>query len=162
MSRLSELERKRDLTRAALNEKLNALEDRVRTSIDDARETVKRAVDLQYQVEKRPLIILGCSALMGYFLGRVWFTGSGSGESEAENGAGRHENKTSRADSAPAQTGLLKSALTAAVSNLLVGLIKEMMPVGRDEVENVARSEPQLPPEATEGTREGNLTRAGV
>src|SRR5262245_5862626 len=155
MSRLSELERKRDLTRAALNEKLNALEDRVRASIDDVRETVKRAVDLQYQVEKRPLIILGCSALMGYFLGRVLFTDSESGESEAENGAGRHESKASSANSAPAQTGLLKSALTAAVSNLLVQFIKEMIPVGRDEAENGARSEPQLPPEATEGTREG-------
>ena len=155
MSRLSELERKRDLTRAALNEKLNALEDRVRASIDDARETVKRAVDLQYQVEKRPLIILGCSALMGYFLGRVWFTDSESGESEAEKGAGRHENKTSRADSAPAQAGLLKSALTAAVSNLLVGLVKEMMPLRGDESENGARSEPQLAPESADGTREG-------
>ena len=92
MSRLSELERKRDLTRAALNEKLNALEDRVRASIDDARETVKRAVDLQYQVEKRPLIILGCSALMGYFLGRVLFTDSESGESEAASRADGNTN----------------------------------------------------------------------
>src|SRR5262247_1973263 len=100
MSRLSELERKRDLTRAALNEKLNALEGRVRASIDDARETIKRTVDLQYQVEKRPLIILACSALMGYFLGRAWFTGSESGEPQAENASGSHKNKSSGADSA--------------------------------------------------------------
>ena len=42
MSRLSELEKKRDSTRAALNEKLNALEDRVRSSIDDARQAYHR------------------------------------------------------------------------------------------------------------------------
>jgi|SRR5262245_18026685 len=155
MSRLSELEGKRDLIRSALTQKLNALEGRVRASIDDARETIKRTVDLQYQVEQRPLIILGCSALMGYFLGRAWFAGSKSGESEVEDGSGSRKNKTSRADSAPAQAGLLKSALTAAMSNLLVELVKEMMPLRDDESENGARSEVQLAPESADGTQEG-------
>jgi hypothetical protein len=154
MSRLSELEKKRDLTRAALNEKLNALENRVRSSIDDARETVKRAVDLQYQVEKRPLIILGCSAVVGYFLGRVWFTGSRSGEAGVENGTESHKDKAAKGNSWNAQAGLLKSALTAAMSKLLVEFIKEVMPFRSDDVGNTAQSEPQVSPDAAEWTKE--------
>ena len=156
MSRLSELEKKRDATRAALNEKLNALEDHVRSSIDDARETVKRTVDLQYQVEKRPLVILGCSAVAGYFLGRAWFKGSRGGEGGVENGTESHKDKAANGNSWNTQAGLLKSALTAAMSNLLVEFIKEVMPHGSDDVGNVgntARSEPQASPEAQSGPR---------
>lgn len=153
MSRLSELEKKRDLTRAALNEKLNALEDRVRASIDDARETVKRTVDLQYQVEKRPLVILGCSAVVGYFLGRAWFTESPRTEAGAENGAGTHEGKPTSNPSI-GRTGILKGALTAAMSNLLVDLIKEMVPLGTDSVEKPAGSEAQVSPAGEKQSQE--------
>ncbi len=154
MSRLSELEKKRDSTRAALNEKLNALEDRVRSSIDDARETVKRSVDLQYQVEKRPLIILSCSAVVGYFLGRVWFTGSRGGKAGIENGTESHKDKAANGNSWNAQVGLLKSAVTAAMSNLLVDFIKEVMPLGSDDVGNTARSEAPTAPDPEKQAKE--------
>jgi hypothetical protein len=152
MGQLSDLEKKRDLTRAALTEKLNALEDRVRTSIEEARETVKRTVDLQYQFEKRPLVILGCSALVGYFLGRVWLTGSGRGEPGAENEIGSYEGKVPSNDSSKGQAGVLKGALSAAMSNLLVDLIKEMVPRGTEVVENKVESEPQVSPDAEKQT----------
>jgi hypothetical protein len=151
MDRLADLEKQRDLTRAALTQKLDSLEHRVRASIEEAGETVKRTVDLEYQVKKRPLVMLGCSALMGYFLGRAWLAGSSSGESGAENGTGTRARNIEPSKVEPA---VLKGALTAAMSNLLVDLLKEIVPLATDLAENTNRPEPHVLPESEKQTTE--------
>jgi hypothetical protein len=74
-------------TRASLTEKLDSLQERVEETVEaahasvdetvsavkhtvqDTIQTVKRAFDVRYQVEQRPLTMVGVSVLAGYALG---------------------------------------------------------------------------------------------
>src|SRR5260370_34005892 len=79
-------------TRAALVDKIDALEEKVLGTVETAQATVehtvesvkgtvedsvaavKRTFDLKYQVEQRPWLMLGASVLGGYALGRLYPT----------------------------------------------------------------------------------------
>jgi ElaB/YqjD/DUF883 family membrane-anchored ribosome-binding protein len=61
----------REQTRAALTHKLETLELRLRDSIDKVKETVKKSVDVPYQVKQRPWTMFGLSMLLGCAAGRL-------------------------------------------------------------------------------------------
>lgn len=67
-----EIQREREQTRAALTEKIDLLEERVR----DTKKAVKQNFDYRYQAEKRPWQTLGASVLFGYLIGRTIGYGS--------------------------------------------------------------------------------------
>jgi ElaB/YqjD/DUF883 family membrane-anchored ribosome-binding protein len=61
-------------TRAALSDKIDALEDKVTSKVNavkHAGETVKRSFDLPYQVRQHPWPMIGASVLVGIVLGTV-------------------------------------------------------------------------------------------
>lgn len=58
-------------TRAAMTEKIELLEERVRETVEGAKTKVKHAVDLSYHVEQRPWQMMGLSIVTGYLLGRM-------------------------------------------------------------------------------------------
>jgi ElaB/YqjD/DUF883 family membrane-anchored ribosome-binding protein len=61
----------REQTRAALTHKLEVLESRLRESIEDVRQAIRRSTDVSYQVGKRPWWTFGLSVLLGCVLGRM-------------------------------------------------------------------------------------------
>jgi hypothetical protein len=63
-----EIQREREQTRAALTEKIELLEERVR----DTKRAVKQKFDYRYQTEQQPWKMLGAAVAMGYFLGKAF------------------------------------------------------------------------------------------
>ena len=61
----------REQTRAALTHKLEALELRLRDSIDKVKETIKKSADVPYQVRQRPWTMFGLSMVLGCAAGRL-------------------------------------------------------------------------------------------
>lgn len=59
----------REETRAALTEKIEMLEQRVRDSVEDAAAAVKRTVDVDYQINHHPWRMFGLSLFFGYVAG---------------------------------------------------------------------------------------------
>jgi hypothetical protein len=55
----------RERTRAALTQKLELLELRLRDSIDKVKEAMRRSTDVPYQVKQRPWTMFGLSVLLG-------------------------------------------------------------------------------------------------
>jgi hypothetical protein len=62
-----EIQREREQTRAALTEKIELLEQRVR----DTKLAVKQKFDYRYQTEHQPWKMIGASVAVGYFLGKL-------------------------------------------------------------------------------------------
>jgi hypothetical protein len=63
-----EIQREREQTRAALTEKIDLLEQRVR----DTKRAVKQKFDYRFQTEKQPWTMLAASVAMGYFVGKTF------------------------------------------------------------------------------------------
>jgi hypothetical protein len=63
-----EIQRDREQTRAALTEKIELLEERVR----DTKQAVKQKFDYRYQTEKQPWKMLGASLAIGYLIGKTF------------------------------------------------------------------------------------------
>lgn len=62
-----EIQREREQTRAALTEKIDLLEERVR----DTKRAVKQQFDYRYQTEKQPWKMLGISVVIGFLIGKT-------------------------------------------------------------------------------------------
>jgi hypothetical protein len=62
-----EIQREREHTRAALTEKIELLEERVR----DTKQAVKQQFDYRYQTQKQPWKMLGASVGIGYLIGKT-------------------------------------------------------------------------------------------
>ena len=67
-----EVQQHREDARAAITEKIELLEERVRDTVEDAREKLT----LAYHVNQRPWQILGLSIAVGYVLGRRFLAGT--------------------------------------------------------------------------------------
>jgi hypothetical protein len=65
----SEIRREIESTRADLVEKISTLETRVGGAIEE----IKRLSDIKYQVEHRPWLMVGLSAVTGYVMSRIIF-----------------------------------------------------------------------------------------
>ena len=104
----------REETRAALTHKLESLEVRLRESVENVKEAVKRSTDVPYQVNKRPWQMFGLSVAVGCAVGRLF----GNGRAEVGLKASRSKprpvsanNDTIRnADPYPQQLSVVKGA----------------------------------------------------
>jgi hypothetical protein len=63
-----EIQREREQTRAALTEKIELLEERVR----DTKRAVKQKFDYRHQTEKQPWKMLAASVAVGYLIGKTF------------------------------------------------------------------------------------------
>ena len=79
----------REETRAALSHKLESLELRLRESVENVKEAVKRSTDVPYQVSKRPWQMFGLSVAVGCAFGRLF----GNGRADARAGDSRAKSR---------------------------------------------------------------------
>ena len=90
-------------TRAALADKIDALEDKVTAKVNavkHAGETMKRSFDLPYQVRQHPWPMIGASVLVGIVLGTV--TAGGDSDERRNHGEDRIDEFPRRAYGAEA------------------------------------------------------------
>jgi hypothetical protein len=65
----SEIRREIESARAGLVDKISTLETRVGAAIEE----IRRLSDVKYQVERRPWLMMGLSAVTGYMVSRLIF-----------------------------------------------------------------------------------------
>jgi ElaB/YqjD/DUF883 family membrane-anchored ribosome-binding protein len=66
-----EVQLDREKTRAAITEKIELLEERVRDTVEGAKTRVKQSFNIRYHVDRRPWQMVGLSILAGYLVGRL-------------------------------------------------------------------------------------------
>jgi ElaB/YqjD/DUF883 family membrane-anchored ribosome-binding protein len=57
--------------RDSMSDKMGQIEDRIRSSVEETGESLKRSVDLRYQVEERPWAMVGGAIVLGYVVGNL-------------------------------------------------------------------------------------------
>lgn len=120
-------------TRLALTEKLAILEDRVQDTV----EAVKHTVDLHYQVNQRPWLMMGASLLVGYTLGRRGRVSSTTSDTSREPSP-RDQPPHSIASEVTSQVkdnlASIKVAAMGAVISTLWAMAKQvLLPAARDD-----------------------------
>ena len=136
----------REETRAALSNKLEALELRLRESVENVKEAVKRSTDVPYQVNKRPWQMFGLSVAVGCAVGRLF----GNGHAEVGLRASRSKprpvsanNDTIRnSDPYPQQLSVVKGATIGAVATILSDLARQVVPTFLAQLENYSQNKP--------------------
>lgn len=144
-----DLRQDREETRAKMTEKFEMLEERVRETVEDAKNTVKRSVDLGYHVAQRPWKMMGMSILAGYVLGRLTFRPSTRVRTEgvfsygpdkaSEFATASPYKAASVVDREPIKSGnilegykdelaILKGAAVGALVSVIQNLIKQIVP----------------------------------
>ncbi|MGH7845199.1 MAG: hypothetical protein ACREQW_08525 [Candidatus Binatia bacterium] len=129
MDSVADLEKKREQAQAALARKLGLLEEHVFGTIEETKNTLRRTVDLEYQVKNHPLVTVGLSALLGYLIGRHWFQDPAKFDSapadKTDSRAFRGRNSSELWDEGLA---LLRRVASVAISDLVVDWVKERRP----------------------------------
>jgi hypothetical protein len=103
-----EIQREREQTRAALTEKIELLEARVR----DTKRAVKQKFDYRFQTAKQPWTMLAASVAVGYFVGRTLKSAP----------ARRPPRQTHTAE--VAQKSTIKGAIVGAIVPMLMEVVK--------------------------------------
>ena len=140
----------REETRAALTQKLEALELRLRESVANVKEAVRRSTDVPYQVNKRPWQMFGLSVAVGCAVGRLFSNGSAEVEPgdrrskeipvSADNGTFRN------ADPHPPQLSVVKGATIGAIASILGELARQVGPTLLAQLEHYSQNKPTSEP----------------
>jgi ElaB/YqjD/DUF883 family membrane-anchored ribosome-binding protein len=142
----------RDQTRAALTHKLETLELRLRDSIDKVKETIKKSVDVPYQVKQRPWTMFGLSMLLGCAAGRFLATGKGAEFRRSDTAAKLTKTVEQGIDSVDQmvrkignvdytnQLSVVKGATLGAMASLLSELARRAVPTFLAQVEKYSQS----------------------
>jgi hypothetical protein len=140
----------REETRAALTHKLEALELRLRESVESVKEAVKRSTDVPYQVNKRPWQMFGLSIAVGCAVGRLLSNGSAEsrpGDSRSKARPVSAETGTIRnGDPYPQQLSVIKGATIGAVATILSELARQVIPTFLAQLENYSQNKPMSEP----------------
>jgi len=135
----------REETRAALSHKLESLELRLRESVENVKEAVKRSTDVPYQVNKRPWQMFGLSVAVGCAVGRLLSNGSADGRrgksrstarSGAKNSAMRNEEPHLH------QVSVVKGATIGAIASILSELARQVGPTLLAQLERYSQNKP--------------------
>lgn len=105
-----EIQREREQTRAALTEKIELLEERVR----DTKRAVKQKFDYRYQTERQPWKMLAASVAIGYLVGKTVKRAPASRAMPAR--------QTHTAE--VAQKSTVKGAIVGAIVPMLIEVVK--------------------------------------
>jgi hypothetical protein len=140
----------REETRAALTHKLEALELRLRESVENVKEAVKRTTDVPYQVNKRPWQMFGLSVAVGCAVGRLFTNGNaevGPGGSRSKAKPVSAENGTVRnTDPYPQQLSVIRGATIGAMATILSELARQVVPSFLAQLENYSQNKPMSEP----------------
>ena len=136
----------REETRAALTHKLEALELRLRESVENVKEAVKRSTDVPYQVNKRPWQMFGLSVAVGCAVGRLFSNGRaevGTGDSRKKARPVSADKGTIRnADPYPQQLSVIKGATIGAIASILSELARQVGPTLLAQLEHYSQNKP--------------------
>ena len=137
----------REETRAALTHKLEALELRLRESVENVKEAVKRSTDVPYQVNKRPWQMFGLSVALGCGLGRLLSNGRAevrTGDSRSQARPLRTANGTIRNGGDPhaQQLSIVKGATIGAIASILSELARQVGPTLLAQLEHYSQNKP--------------------
>jgi ElaB/YqjD/DUF883 family membrane-anchored ribosome-binding protein len=117
----------REETRAALTEKIEMLEQRVRDSVEDAAAAVKRTVDIDYQINHHPWRTLGLSLFFGYVAGSIF-----PARSKTKNHLAKEfvqpRQRLERFENGD-EISIIKAAMVGAMTGLIHDIVKEGVPV---------------------------------
>ena len=136
----------REETRAALSRKLEALELRLRESVENVKEAVKRSTDVPYQVNKRPWRMFGLSVAFGCGLGRLL----SNGRADVRTGDSRSQARPLSADSGTIKNGdphaqqlsIVKGATIGAIASILSELARQVGPTLMAQLEHYSKNKP--------------------
>jgi hypothetical protein len=147
----------REETRAALTHKLESLEVRLRKSVENVKEAVKRSTDVPYQVSKRPWQMFGLSVAVGCAVGRLFRNGRAEVGLRASRSkqprTGSANNDTIRnADPYPQQLSVVKGATIGAIASILGELARQVGPTLLAQLEHYSKNKPTS--EARNGANE--------
>jgi len=136
----------REETRAALTHKLEALELRLRESVENVKEAVKRSTDVPYQVNKRPWQMFGLSIAVGCAVGRLFSNGSakgGPGDSHSKARPVSADNGSIRnGDPHAQQLSIVKGATIGAIASILSELARQVGPTLLAQLEHYSKNKP--------------------
>jgi len=107
-----------ETTREALTQKLTMLEERARSAVQNAKETVQQATDVNHHVDQRPWTTMGIAVLTGYVAGRLFSSDSDKKQPGSAGSSGRFQEELS----------LIKGAAMGAVFGLLSDLLRQALP----------------------------------
>jgi ElaB/YqjD/DUF883 family membrane-anchored ribosome-binding protein len=143
----------REKTRAALVQKVDLLEARLRDSAEHFNRAIKQGTDLPYQVKKRPWKMFGLALAVGSVIGRLSSRGrpevnardsvsrrlaAGGGEDifarATENGR-----MIGSADRYAQQVSVLKGATLGAIATIISELVRHALPPLLARVERYAK-----------------------
>jgi len=128
-----------------LSHKLESLELRLRESVENVKEAVKRSTDVPYQVNKRPWQMFGLSVAVGCAVGRLLSNGSADGRrgksrstarSGAKNSAMRNEEPHLH------QVSVVKGATIGAIASILSELARQVGPTLLAQLERYSQNKP--------------------
>ena len=153
----------REHTRAALIQKVDLLEARVRDQAENVKHAVKRGTDLSYQVNKRPWEMFGIAVAVGCAIGRLT-NGRPAGRAYVSRrprpGGGKdivvHAIENGRvirsADPYAQQVSVLKGATLGAIATIISEVVRHVLPPLLARVERYAKGKT----EAQAGNGEAN------
>ena len=144
----------REQTRAALTQKLETLELRLRESVEKVRETIRRSTDIPYQVRQRPWGMFGLSVMLGCAVGRRMTNRHSRDRGEAEDSAARvarsvdrgispnlaAQSKSNGSGDYAQQVSVMKGATIGAMASILSELARQVVPLLLAQLENYSRS----------------------
>ena len=134
----------REETRAALSHKLESLELRLRESVENVKETVKRSTDVPYQVSKRPWQMFGLSVAVGCAVGRLF--GNGRATSSKPKPVSANNDTIRNADPSPQQLSVVKGATIGAIASILGELARQVGPTLLAQLEHYSQNKPTSEP----------------
>jgi ElaB/YqjD/DUF883 family membrane-anchored ribosome-binding protein len=161
----------REQTRAALTHKLETLELRLRDSIDKVKETIKKSVDVPYQVKQRPWTMFGLSLLLGCAAGRL-ATRKGAEPRRSDTAAKLTKTVEQGIDSVDQmvrkignvdytnQLSVVKGATLGAMASLLSELARRAVPTFLAQVEKYSQSKMNGQPLKKEVTDEAQAVHS--
>jgi ElaB/YqjD/DUF883 family membrane-anchored ribosome-binding protein len=161
----------REQTRAALTHKLETLELRLRDSIDKVKETIKKSVDVPYQVKQRPWTMFGLSLLLGCAAGRL-ATRKGAEPRRSDTAAKLTKTVEQGIDSVDQmvrkignvdytnQLSVVKGATLGAMASLLSELARRAVPTFLAQVEKYSQSKTNGQPLKKEVTDEAQAVHS--
>ena len=126
-------------TRAALTHKLEALEMRLRESVDNVKDAVKRSADLPYQVNKRPWQMVGLSVALGCGLGRLLSHDNPGVRNPKAKTVSAANGTLSNGDANAQELSVIKGATIGAMASILSELARHAIPTLLAQLENYSQ-----------------------
>lgn len=147
--RTDDIRQEIDTIRGSMTDKLEAIETKIKGTVEDTTTNIKQTFDLQHQVANNPWKAFGAAVLAGYILGnisddspryspdasRTSYSGSGSPSQPHSPGV-----LDQLSDSVGTELQTLKSLAVSTLVGLVSDTVKRNVPVFKDAMEQVRYS----------------------